>query len=378
MENTAVRNIVGMIVGLLMLSGCGGFDPTSPFKKKRSKSHHQPNEFFLHGDPMILLANAERDTKSFFTINDLERFNRYSLASWTSFGQSSKANESLMAFSTRTSTFRFVGHDYVGRHDNNEFVLRFEVKDGVLELKSLRADPDLVIDNLEVLHYSMKEDQSAFSILSRFEAAGSTRILNLVFTDDFLPSQRLERAPRIYNYLRGNDGGVRTIWKEPEITLSYCGVDERIPLAEVQKSYLAWHDPRSYEGQPKLSFKNKATFKPFSDLNEQCLYVFDDYGFETNNKELVMGLTLFNIHENTSRIVDSDIFIPTSAFERQFSFTNQSHQEFLQSVIKHEIGHFLGLGHEFDGDYESIMSYDDIKDIKPGDYDALRHLYQRR
>ena len=50
-------------------------------------------------------------------------------------------------------------------------------------------------------------------------------------------------------------------------------------------------------------------------------------------------------------------------------------------VILHEIGHLLGLGHEFKKDdqgnavYTSIMSYDDVEAIQQRDFEAIEALY---
>ena len=56
-------------------------------------------------------------------------------------------------------------------------------------------------------------------------------------------------------------------------------------------------------------------------------------------------------------------------------FTTLEKQNEIKKIITHELGHYLGLDHNFE-DSTSIMSYDDVNKLGPYDISAILELYK--
>jgi predicted Zn-dependent protease len=73
------------------------------------------------------------------------------------------------------------------------------------------------------------------------------------------------------------------------------------------------------------------------------------------------------------RIVASDVLLFRKGFAKIYGSSLTEGD--IEATAAHELGHFLGLDHEFDPTIESIMSYDPIREIKPHDRAAIEAVY---
>ncbi|NUM89653.1 MAG: matrixin family metalloprotease [Bdellovibrionales bacterium] len=66
-----------------------------------------------------------------------------------------------------------------------------------------------------------------------------------------------------------------------------------------------------------------------------------------------------------------------ASFEKNFaSFRRAKVEKMLLQIVTHELGHTLGLGHNFNPEELSIMDYSDRTELSAYDLDSLRWLFQ--
>jgi hypothetical protein len=73
------------------------------------------------------------------------------------------------------------------------------------------------------------------------------------------------------------------------------------------------------------------------------------------------------------KLLDADIMIWVK--ENEKNKTVLADIDYFQSVITHEMGHVLGLHHQFDKNVPSIMGYSGVDAITYYDDEALKELY---
>lgn len=258
------------------------------------------------------------------------------------------------------------------------------VRLGSLEIKM----KDQKGGHFRLLHTSTTEDLNGMSLLFylRFDELDLLIDLNL---------SRIGASPAVgigkiighFKYLFGED--VKIGWpKSKPLELTICS-NEALPREYEQMTIQAvnsWQEAL----ETRLSFKAdvRAKCPPFSDLRNHGIQFTKDW-IEIDGTDAILGRTMNAVSFERSELFDADIFIHMSEFEELLRSINprlavedrrvarnSAVQEIFTRGLLHEMGHFLGLGHQFDPKWPSIMSYDSIYKLQSYDLQAIRALYQ--
>ena len=158
------------------------------------------------------------------------------------------------------------------------------------------------------------------------------------------------------------------------IPMKLCGVGAATNTA-FRNGALDW----STQTIVNLTMDKLDNYPPFSDLNTNCIYQTKAYRTLRLDRQQNFG-TAYVMNSNNI-IIDSDIFVWNSEFEKLelFNFSSNSIQQHLQITATHELGHILGLDHQFENEHNSIMDYgqDEYQGLSDYDKEAVNHLYRQ-
>ncbi len=244
-----------------------------------------------------------------------------------------------------------------------------------------------------VQHYSTSHDRNAFSILVSSDADFDPEIVHekLLISMTFIKKksetilgQMLDTA---YNYILGP--GVKLAWdqsKDVDVTICDKAHAGGLYSRKVEEAVEEWQP--HLEGRLRLGFKYiSEACPPFSDVNTHVVTFVPDW-VELQGPDFMIAASTGIVRDYyQSRIVDADIFLFEAEWNEALSSVQAgltlassevSQSEALRNEIKwtmaHELGHLLGLDHQFDGTL-SVMSYDDAKSIYSYDQRAIQELY---
>jgi len=404
------KALIITIVNLLIIISCG--------KVKKAPeplhTHHSPptlrmKKYFTQGDPLQVLKGTSKNPLSFLKESELGKFQGFILAAISNFQEKSPI---LLQDSITT------GNEPHGNKKQNKIIdnevysfkkftegdsvyyalfsptatmrLDFKVTNGLLQLISVK-DGDREYAISEIHHYSLKADGNAFSFLFHFYDEFDNKILSsLSFSKD---AAQLIIKPSLnhYNFIFRNDKKIR--WREEVVELNICMADNHLAeyvrnIADDSMKLWTFRIP-----QQDFRVKKLDTFPPFSDLNAHCFYTVDNYLIEEQVEYSVPMMTIITPLHSKNKILDADIFIWESEYLK-FNYSNdffrnlKTLEMYHSPTISHEIGHFLGLDHKFDGT-KSLMSYLNKDCVTPYrwkpnsipylcqyDVDAIRDLYE--
>ena len=230
----------------------------------------------------------------------------------------------------------------------------------------------------------MKADGSALSVLVRFNTSEDGKVLIALYFEKKAPPQEAKKVDPRFSFLYGP--GVVSRWKGPEVTVHLCGNSDYRTAAH--RGVEKW-SPILAE-RLTLRIRETETFPPFSDLNMNCIYFIKAFQDISETNTHANGVTAAVVSPRTHEIIGASIFV----FEREYENARKEVEDDVKSknlplssasdalkrvfgrTVTHEMGHFFGLDHKFDGT-SSIMSYSSDRADDPTSYDkeAIQALY---
>jgi hypothetical protein len=352
--------------------------------------------YYIHGDPLQLIAGTERNTKSFLTEDNISQFQGFNLARLSGFFSATpmdeihdgptveSGNEANQNEGDPETPDRYRDWEFTKSADGFIFKASSDTKDELVF--TWQKNPEGNLDLVSALgypttvhHYSLGKNQDKFSVLVSMSFNDKQEALvwaTFVKPKNFIGNDAL--TDKKFNYLLGK--GVKTRW-EGDLSLDLCGAS----IGDLERSYLQamlqWTSDEKVGQRPfKLNTNPKKT--PFSDVDSHCLVFANTYRYGTSTKYTTVGAATLSYDYSAHSIIDGEIFIFNGSIDsycKQWKIADC--RSIYEQTIKHEFGHWLGLDHEFDKDQsgqplqKSIMSYDFEPNVTPHDFEATEQLY---
>lgn len=367
---------------LLTLTACGG--------KKHNKTGVEGSTslstVFVKGDPKQIIKGSTLDKKSFIAEKDIADFENYSLSNVWQFtenetiveeedtGNPETGNEATEEDQTTQEqvyySFKKTNDGYVYSNPRLKLDLGFSIVDGKLELKNLETTYGIY--NLTILHYSQKETKDSFSILAELQDSEDGRVLlSFVFVKK-TEQQDIAKVDDHYKFIMGP--GVVLPWSQKKVLqIDVCGNQFYSTQRAFDTGLNQWK--KALDNRMEIRTNYLTTYPPFSDLNSHCIYTVNDYSTESRPEYMNPASTTTNFDTFKGEIIDADIFVWVKEIEKDGDINNQA--SYLAGVTSHELGHFFGLDHQFDEQFESIMSYDKTDYLTEYDYETIEILYPK-
>lgn len=372
-----------LIISTLLLSiqACGK-------KAKKSKSGVHVSTYYVAGDPKSVVKGSTLDRTSFLTLDNFKSFNNFELFNLTTFAEKEKivvtdnieqgqeaSTENQLKGDLRPFTFSNDGDYFFFKNTQMGIKLRFKVKDNRLDFDQLTITYDgrNQTYSVEMLHYSLVSTKDSFSFLGTVEDEESGR--NLVAFYFVKPTeQTLSMGNQNYKYLGGP--GVKVVWDQSkELLVNICGKQNANVVNTYTRGVNMWSAP--LKDRLKLRTQQLDKYPPFSDLNVHCIYNVDSYlttAPEEQSSNPAVAISVLDRFK--SRFIDSDVII----WDREFDKGGVTYETYagMSWVVGHEIGHVLGLDHQFDDQVKSLMGYEGIDYLTTYDWNAIQELYPKK
>jgi hypothetical protein len=372
--------ILALLTFLLALTGC-------PDDHKDSHESDTNKVLFVKGDPHALIAGAQANSTSPITVANAREWNSYSLIVLQQFVEKEEVlatqgtdltKENETKDRTKQETKLTMALELSQAGDGHWLMklygglLTFDMEqtsDGRLQPVQVTTPKDKVA--VRAVHWSVTPDHNYMSLLVEGEDNQDGRSLVAMYFEKTAPAQAVPTTDSKYVYSAGP--GKKIGWRGKKISVSVCGASKY--RENVQEAVALWNKPLT--GRMQLELKFPATYAPFSDLNQHCIYAVDSYLTDNRKNVLNYGITLPIRSLSRLEHVDADIFLFESEISKLYTlgYSYRLSNDVRYTII-HELGHVLGLGHKFDGT-PSIMSYE-YTNREPTAYDieALGELYK--
>jgi hypothetical protein len=227
----------------------------------------------------------------------------------------------------------------------------------------------------ELLHFSANKEAKMVSLLILFGDSGHKLIQQLVLSKNLGPAQFQNNKSK-FQFLPG--GQFRApLAARNGIWLQVCGIEDPRLIQDIRDSAKQWNQHLPQYAQVQVVIPD--TYPPHSDLNTMCVYSVQDFLKETRPNVGRLGETLVVFDHGRGVIHDADVFLLESEFKKfPVPMMSEIRRQEREWVILHELGHLLGLDHQFDGT-PSIMSYEEQgPTLKLYDIQAIQELYPEK
>lgn len=355
--------------------------------KKSSKSNSQVSQIFVKGDPFTMVSGTQKNQTSFITTTNASRFNNYVLSGISIFaekesmpetttstieeGNEAGTSDETIEAKTLFNLKQITSQEYSLQDAKGEIKFDFSLTGSLLELTSISFGSVKI--GAKVEHYSITADGSKFSFLVRIETASEGNVLLTATFYRDSEAVTIKKVSKDYHYIYGP--GVVVPWKLDEsrkINIKVCpSVTDHLDFSMVKDALKTWESPFTFS-QQKLTIDvvKASSCKPFSDVEEHSIHYVDSYLTMANKERFNAGFTIPHGDMAQGNIFDADIILLGAEIAKDSTFDTRDYKR----TISHEMGHFIGLDHQFDGT-TSIMSYENQFSLGTYDHEAIKNLY---
>lgn len=356
--------------------------------KKSSKSNSKITQIFVQGDPFTMVKGTQKNKTSFMSVSNSNDFKDYVISGISIFAEKSdmpdtsrknieEGNEATSSDMTNEKKMvlnlkQLTNQEYSFEDGEGQVSFGLTLHNSKLEVTSIKFGKTTFSTQVE--HYSISKDKSKFSFLLRLETKFDGKVMVSATFYKNTQATQIKKISKDFFYIFGP--GVLVPWKLDEsrkINVKVCSsVTDNLDFDLVKKALKIWEEPFSFE-QNKLFIDVQlvSNCRPFSDVEEHSIQFVSDYLTIPDQRIYNPGFTLTNADLAGGNIFDADIILLGQEIAKDSNFKNED----TSSTISHEMGHFLGLDHQFDGK-TSIMSYEDQFSLGTYDEEAIRNLYQ--
>ncbi len=395
-----------MISSLVVLSGCGD----------KPKKKAEQNLIQIKGDPRAFFKHTANNSVSTIQDNGLNSDAEWTLAISgfqaettrpTSYADAKKSQDPRERRAKPAQKDEGIAGEGYRFHNNgdrtitlaakasNTATFTFSLENSRLDLKSLnmRGRSFQAGNDFEIIHYSSSPENDAHSILVYDGRGRNKQLIAFTFRKIQGAPATIERSIKNFFYLFYDDEAkeyFKVGWRNDRpLEFQTCPSSLNSVNKMLDESLKKWN--QVLRGRLELRRGAEDQCPPFSDVNTRTVQVVEEW-IELHGQALALGQAMTSGHTHTGKLVDADIFIFLAEWDEYLAYIRENRKvddafiengwlegvpvrQVLQRTMTHEIGHTLGLGHQFDGT-PSIMSYDD-QATELSDYDrrAIRELY---